>query len=62
MAWSYCSECGEGLTPPSVRQVAEGNQSCPKCDAENDPRMTLADVLEDFEERLAKLENPNADS
>ena len=62
MAWSHCENCGEAMDFPSVREAAEGVQLCWHCGAENEPRRTVADVLEEFEERLLRLECKELDA
>lgn len=56
MAWSYC-KCGHGLMSPSVEEVAKQSQPCPECGYENDPLVSVAELLVQMNERIQKLED-----
>lgn len=52
---SYCRECSDALRWSTIREIVEGKHLC-GCGHENQPNRDLADILEDYEERIEELE------
>ena len=56
MSWTYCGKCDNGMDEPTLRQVLEGEYVCSICGHNNDPHMTLAEVVLTLLERVEALE------
>ena len=51
-AWTYCSNCGEGMDEPTRHQVLRGDYCCSHCGADNDPVITPLELICDELDRL----------
>lgn len=56
MAWTYC-KCGHGMQYPTIEEIANQAQECPECGRENNPQVSIPELLIQLNERIEKLEN-----
>jgi len=57
MAWLYCSACNAELSTPTTKEIGDQIQVCPKCGNTEDPRYSVGELLQEFENRIKALED-----
>lgn len=64
-AYAYCTKCNSGFDRPTIYEAALGQLTCSSCNHIHElyePRVDLAILLTELEERVAALENKSPTS
>lgn len=56
LPWVYC-KCGQNLWKPTIEEIVAQKKVCPYCGHENNPEITVAELLVQMNERIEKLED-----